>query len=101
MFVKNGDNHVKKAMYAKDGNVSVRLFNNTDAPVTVTPIVAVYNGTTLDDVVTLSELTVKSGETAITDTKPFSLERSRGYKIFGFDFDDLKPAFEPLRFSLK
>lgn len=101
MIVRFGDNHVKKAMYAKDGNVSVRLFNNTDAPVTVTPIVAVYNGTTLDDVVTLSELTVKSGETAITDSKPFSLERSRGYKIFGFDFDDLKPAFEPLRFSLK
>jgi len=101
MIVRFGDNHVKKAMYAKDGNVSVRLFNNTDAPVTVTPIVAVYNGTTLDDVVSLSELTVKSGETAITNTKPFSLERSRGYKIFGFDFDDLKPAFEPLRFSLK
>ncbi len=101
MIVRFGDNHVKKAFYYNNGNVAVRLFNNTDSPVTVTPIVAKYNGEALDDVVTLSELTVKSGETEITDIKPFSLENAREYKIFGFDFDDLKPAFEPLRFSLQ
>ena len=101
LYVRFGDTHVKKALYVNNGKVAVRLFNNTTSAVTLTPIVAKYNGTSLDDVIALSELTVQPGETSITDEETFSVSSARNYKVFAFDFANLKPAFEPLRFTLQ
>ncbi len=101
MYVRFGNNkRVKKALYSNNENVSVRLFNTTDAEVTVTPVVAKYNGTTLDDIAKLTELTLAPGETKKTDIKSFSIERARKYKVFGIDFSNLKPEFEPFYFEM-
>lgn len=92
MVVEIGGNNVQTAVYYKDNEAAVHLFNNTNSDISVTPIIARYGENCLDDVISLSQISIAAGENAITTKETFDITSSGLYKVFSINLNTMKPA---------
>lgn len=97
MTVSFGEEDVNTAVYSKNGKMAVRVFNNTQSELTVTPVIARYGESCLDEALVFDEITPASSGSAQTTKKTFSSDEE--FRVFNLSMPTVKPITKSLTYK--